>query len=137
MRDTSKIAIGLVVFVVLVTFPFWYGAGKRAEPPVPSLDTPVIQGLEEKKCIEDTGFMREYHMQLLGDWRNWVVRDGKTVYVASDGKEYVMSLQNTCLRCHSNKSQFCDSCHHYAGVDPDCWSCHLAPEEPAPEEGAK
>ena len=68
-------------------------------------------------------------MQLLDVWRYQVVRVGKRLYTAEDGTEYRMSLQNTCLSCHSNKIDFCDRCHDYAGVTPDCWTCHLEPEE--------
>jgi hypothetical protein len=73
------------------------------------------------------------HMQLLNDWRTEVVRNGKRMYVAADGKTYDMSLQNECVRCHSNKSEFCDKCHQYAGLKSDsvpyCWNCHIAPKE--------
>ena len=62
-----------------------------------------------------------------------VVRNGKRMYVASDGKTYEMSLQNECIRCHSNKTQFCDQCHNYAGLKADstpyCWTCHIPPKE--------
>jgi hypothetical protein len=40
-----------------------------------------------------------------------------------------MSLSQGCLGCHSNKEQFCDTCHNYAGVKPNCWSCHNVPKE--------
>ena len=40
-----------------------------------------------------------------------------------------MSLSQSCLGCHSNKEQFCDACHNYAGVKPNCWSCHIVPKE--------
>ena len=42
---------------------------------------------------------------------------------------YDISLAGTCMKCHSNKAEFCDRCHDYAGVSPDCWSCHVAPQE--------
>jgi nitrate/TMAO reductase-like tetraheme cytochrome c subunit len=40
-----------------------------------------------------------------------------------------MSLSQTCLGCHSNKEKFCDSCHTYSGVKPNCWNCHVVPQE--------
>jgi hypothetical protein len=40
-----------------------------------------------------------------------------------------MSLQNSCMKCHSNKKEFCDKCHNYVAVKPYCWSCHIAPKE--------
>ena len=39
-----------------------------------------------------------------------------------------MSLQNECMRCHSNKKKFCDECHNYMAVKPYCWDCHIAAE---------
>ena len=41
------------------------------------------------------------------------------------------SLQNGCMKCHTSKVKFCDTCHEYASVKPYCWDCHLAPVEPA------
>ncbi len=79
--------------------------------------------------MEAKEFMVESHMQLLNDWRDEAVRQGKRVYVATNGKEYVVSLQNTCMECHSNKSKFCDQCHNYAEVNPYCWECHIEPKE--------
>jgi hypothetical protein len=73
--------------------------------------------------------MKANHMDLLNEWRDLVVRDGKRIYDSFDGKEYIMSLSNTCMDCHSNKSEFCDSCHDYSGVIPYCWDCHVEPEE--------
>ena len=73
--------------------------------------------------------MRSNHMKLLNTWRDSVVREGNRSYRATDGKVYHASLTGTCLECHSNKGQFCDRCHDYAGSKPACWNCHLIPEE--------
>lgn len=131
--DGKYILIGLIVFVGLITFPVWFNHGKAAPPPDPKLDTPVIQKLALKQCILPRDQMRTGHMQLLNDWRTSVVRNAKRMYVAADGKTYEMSIENECIRCHSNKSQFCDQCHVYAGlkqgVAPYCWTCHIAPKE--------
>lgn len=128
MYDSGKIITGLIIFAGVVTFPFWYNVGRSAPPPEPKIDTPIIQQLQEKQCVETTSYMRSSHMQLLNNWRTWVVRDGHRIYVADNGKRYNMSLQNTCLRCHLNKKDFCDRCHDYLGVKPDCWSCHIEPK---------
>ena len=68
-------------------------------------------------------------MQLLNQWRDSVVRNGDRIYVNAENKEFTMSLQNTCMNCHSNKKDFCDKCHNYIGVKPYCWGCHIAPKE--------
>ncbi len=129
----KQIIPGLIIFLGLITFPLWYAMGKTAPPPEIKIDTPVIQAMEVKQCIMPKAEMRPGHMQLLNDWRTQVVRNNQRVYVAEDGKSYNMSLQNECMRCHSNKSQFCDQCHTYAGLKlnsvPYCWTCHIAPKE--------
>lgn len=130
MYDSGKIITGLVIFVGFLTFPFFYNAGKaNIMPPEPKLDTPVIQQLKEKRCVEPKAFMRAEHMKLLINWRDSVVRDGNRIYVSTNGEKYNISLQNTCMNCHSNKKEFCDRCHNYLAVKPYCWDCHIAPKE--------
>jgi len=127
--DGGKIIIGLIIFVGLVTLPFFLNVGKANVKPEPKIDTPEIQKLAEKKCIESKAFMRAEHMKLLDNWRDWAVRDGDRLYENAEGKRYTISLQNTCMHCHSNKKQFCDVCHTYLAVNPYCWNCHIAPKE--------
>ena len=79
--------------------------------------------------LEDASFMRESHMKLLVTWREGAVREGNRLYTARDGRIFEASLSGTCLKCHSNKAQFCDRCHDYAGAKPACWNCHIIPEE--------
>ena len=126
MYNKGKIIIGLVIFVVFFTSPFLYGLVKTGPPPEPELSP---KAKEAKVCVENTEFMKESHMQLLNTWRNEAVRLNKYRFVATDGKEYLISLQNTCMDCHNNKSKFCDQCHNYAGVTPYCWECHIEPKE--------
>ncbi len=127
MYDGGKIIAGIIIFLAFALFPFYSNIGKAdIKPPKPSLDTPVIKALKVKKCVEPEQYMRESHMQLLIKWRDSALRHAKRVYVNSNGEEYVISLQKTCLRCHSNRSEFCDRCHKYADVDPYCWDCHFS-----------
>jgi hypothetical protein len=130
MYNARNIIIGLAIFLVLLTYPIWNGAGSLAAGPEISLDTPAIMELTVKECVEDTALMRSSHMVLLSRWKEAVVRDNNRIYVAANGSQYSMSLQNTCMECHSNKSLFCDSCHSYSGVKtPSCWDCHVEPRE--------
>ncbi len=122
MKDKKLIVTGVIIFLVIATFPFWYNRGKAA--PMPELVlTPKAKAA--KVCVRSTDYMRAEHMQLLDVWREKVVREGDRIYVSPSGKQYNMSLSNTCLDCHSNKAQFCDRCHDYASVRPYCWDCHL------------
>ncbi len=125
MYNTGKfIAVGIVFSACLVLFPFGYvfAGGKTANLPAPEIIT------EEKQCVEPAKYMRAKHMDLLNSWMESVVRQGDRTYVASDGKKYNMSLSDTCLGCHSNKSTFCDQCHNYVGITPQCWDCHITPQ---------
>jgi hypothetical protein len=130
MYDGWKIIVGLIIFVGIATFPFLYDVGKASiPPPDPKIDTPEIQKMAVKKCVESKSFMKAEHMVMINDWRDSVVRDGNRLYTSTDGQQYAMSLQNTCMKCHSNKTKFCDECHNYVGVKPYCWDCHIAPKE--------
>jgi hypothetical protein len=129
LYNLGKIAAGILIFVCLITFLLWYGKGKTSPQPALSLDTLAIAQLKEKRCVEDTVFMRASHMKLLVNWRDGVVREGNRLYTAKNGKVYEMSLSGTCLKCHSNKQQFCDRCHNYVAAKPNCFSCHNIPAE--------
>lgn len=131
MYDSGKIIIGILLFLAFVTFPFYNNIGKVTARPDPSIDTPVIQQLKEKECIESKEFMRVWHAQMLNDWKNSALRDGNRLFMASDGRTFNISLQNTCMRCHSNIEQFCVECHNYVAVEPKCWQCHIEPPEVA------
>ena len=126
MYDTGKIVAGLAVFVVLATSPLWYNALSAAPPDRPEIQLPTNGSTE---CVESTEYMRAYHMDLLDVWRDTVVREDVRNYTSElSGKSFNMSLSDTCLDCHSNKQQFCDSCHTYSAVTPYCWDCHVIPE---------
>lgn len=122
LYNKNVVIAGLIILAVLATFPFWYNHGKAAPAPKPEL---TEKAKAAKECIRSTAYMKTEHMQLLDVWRDTVVRDGIRTYVNEAGKEFDMSLSNTCLDCHSNKEKFCDVCHDYASVDPYCWDCHI------------
>ena len=122
MKNKALIVTGVVIFLLIVLFPFWYMRGKAA--PLPEVElTPKAKAAQ--KCVRSTEYMQAEHMHLLDVWRDSVVRESKRIYVNPEGKEFNMSLSNTCLDCHSNKAEFCDRCHDYASVQPYCWSCHI------------
>ena len=122
MKDKALIITGLVIFIIIITFPFWFNHFKTVPAPELKL-TPKAQAAKE--CVRPTAFMKSEHMQLLDEWRHSVVRNAERIYVNGSGKEFTISLSNTCLDCHSNKADFCDKCHNYASVYPYCWDCHI------------
>ena len=121
---SGKVVIGLIIFIVLFSLPLLYSAvtGNRGE--MPALDYPT--GVTE--CVAGKEYMRSNHMDLLNEWRDEVVRNQKRLYTAENGTEYVMSLSNTCLGCHSSE-KFCKRCHDHLAVSPYCWECHVEREE--------
>ncbi|MGL1862992.1 MAG: sulfate reduction electron transfer complex DsrMKJOP subunit DsrJ [Pseudodesulfovibrio sp.] len=124
MHYGIPIIVGLAIFIGALCAPFVIGKAVTHEYKGPELKMPV----GEKECIESKEFMRAEHMVLLNDWRDWALRDGKRTYTNHAGKEFQISLQNTCMKCHNNKADFCDKCHADAGVTPYCWDCHIQPE---------
>jgi hypothetical protein len=124
MNDKKWIITGLVVFLIIVLFPFWYNRGKAVPPPEVKL---TEKAKAAKECVLSKEYMRAEHMQILDLWREVVVRGGQRTYTNATGKSFVMSLSNTCMDCHSNKADFCDQCHNYVSVRPYCWDCHIEP----------
>jgi len=135
LYDGGKILIGLLVFVAFATFPFYFNFGTVNAKPEPKTDTPEILKYQQehngkKECVESKDWMRGDHMQLLNQWRDSVVRDYNRGYISNaNHNRFDMSLQNGCMKCHSNKKKFCDECHNYMAVKPFCWDCHIAPKE--------
>ena len=128
MYNAGKIIIGIIIFLVLFTFPIWYSKGKPGA--APKLELPK----DVKQCVEATAYMKSSHMQMLDSWRDSVVRDGNRIYVSTSGKKYNISLQNTCLKCHKTREKFCDRCHNYVDISPKCWECHISPEYKQPKK---
>ncbi len=129
MNDKNVIITGLIIFLVIVLFPFWYNLGNTAPAPELKLSK---EAKAAKECVRSKEFMRAEHMQLLDQWRDTVVRDARRVYINPEGKEFNMSLssgEKSCIGCHVEKSEFCDKCHNYASVAPYCWDCHIDPKE--------
>ncbi len=127
MYDSGKIITGLVIFVLLTTFPIWYAnliGDADAVPPATDneLSEAMFQGLtfpNDAKHALTTGEMRSTHMNMLQDIHAVAMDAGYTP--EKDGKKGTMQ----CMMCHGTKETFCDSCHVHAAVKtPDCWSCH-------------
>jgi len=140
LYNGGKVIVGLAIFIFLATLPFFYNIGNANKAPDPKVDPATVQQWEaknqmespagKKQCVESREFMRAEHMQLLNNWRDSLVRDGNAKYVSNlSGRHFQMSLQNTCMGCHSSKKKFCDECHNYMAVKPFCWDCHIAPKE--------
>lgn len=125
LYDAGKIIPGVIIFLLIFLYPLYSNIGGAAPVPKPLLPKPAVA----KQCVLPTADMKAQHMQLVDNWRNWVVRDGQRIWTSPDGRAFNMSLTNTCMRCHNDKEKFCDQCHNYLGVKPYCWDCHLDPKQ--------
>ena len=114
---------GLLVFLALVTYPFYHNSAGRM--PGYTAPKPVFPK-DEKECIEPGKAMLREHKKILHQWMDSAVRDGVRIYKAKDLRSYVISLEGTCMRCHGDKTLFCDRCHQYLAVSAQsCWNCHI------------
>ncbi len=90
---------------------------------------PVIAKGKGDQCVADTAFMRRNHMRVLDHQRDDTVHAGERA-----GK---FSLKG-CLDCHAvegtdtrpvsfdSPQHFCRTCHDFAAVQVDCFSCHAS-----------
>lgn len=124
MYDGWKIIIGILVFILVFTIPLWLNIVNKASTDIPELELPS----DYKECIASKEYMRAYHMDILDEWRDKVVRQDIRMFNFKD-QVLEMSLTKTCMKCHDSKQNFCDRCHNYFGVKPYCWDCHITPEE--------
>ena len=84
---------------------------------------PVVNIHRGEQCVEPTEDMRRNHMKYILHQRDKTVHQGiRTVK---------HSLKN-CVDCHADpktssvlgQEGFCSSCHEFASVKIDCFSCH-------------
>lgn len=117
MYKGGRIIASLIIFVAVLSFPFFYNMGKaNAGPEVDPQQLAYLQS------IEPALNMTASHPQLFNQWRDQLVRDGKTVYINSEGKKIDINIEK--LAASGPSGQFCVSCHEYTAVKITCTSCH-------------
>lgn len=126
MYNAKYIIPGIIITIILLTSPFWLNIG-TTNYVYPEVSLP--KGKDMDTCIEPKEWMRINHMNLLNQWRDEATREGNHIYTATDDRTWEISLQNTCMKCHTSKTDFCDKCHNSNNVQPYCWTCHIAPRE--------
>ncbi len=134
-------AVGLLLLLALSIA--WLAHAEQPEPKVTAAkkatDGPIIPPAKGDQCVADTALMRTDHMDLLNHQRDDTVIDGI--------RNQPFSLVG-CVDCHAQttadgtpiridaEGQFCQSCHQYAAVKIDCFSCHAAIPDQASEQAA-
>jgi len=118
------LSIALVPFLLMIA---WISHAGANGPVIPKASY-------GEQCVADTDVMRRDHMKLLNHQRDETVIEGV--------RDEPFSLVG-CVDCHAQRSdngqairidaegQFCESCHAFAAVKIDCFTCHAA----LPEEG--
>ena len=147
MYNKNYIILGLVIFAAIALAPLLVNIGS-ANYKTPELAKPMkhVEPLgydskvreeylkanpsaaQDPACVIPAKEMRSEHMQMLDTWRDIALREGKRAYTAKDGSVWEVSLQNTCMKCHGDKVDFCDKCHDTNSVKPYCWDCHVVPK---------
>lgn len=101
------------------------GSAPAAEAGADRVPRPTVKIEKGAKCVEPTDEMRRNHMNMLLHQRDETMRRGiRTPRHSLKG----------CIECHASpttnsvvgKDGFCESCHTYAAVRIDCFSCHSA-----------
>jgi hypothetical protein len=128
-RPTNRLLVGAAamligVAVALPAFAHEKTAGSRV--PMPSVHT-----TPGEKCVEPTDVMRRDHMKFILHQRDDTMHRGI--------RTSKHSFKN-CVDCHADpktgsvlgKDGFCQSCHSYAAVTIDCFSCHTDKPEKQP-----
>jgi len=96
---------------------------------------PVVPRGKGEACVAPVGDMRRNHMDYISHQRD------ETVIEGIRGRPFSLV---ECVECHAQHDtageairidapgQFCQSCHGFAAVQIDCFSCHRAtPDRPA------
>lgn len=100
--------------LALLAAPLFYAGCGNAKAPAPQLTKPT----NATECVEPAATMRANHMNLLRHERDNIVREGDR------SRKYRIE---GCAQCHTKRAEFCDRCHDYAGVKPECFDCHYLP----------
>lgn len=121
----SALLLALVVFIGMDQKTS-FAADGGITPPISTQAKAAGKG----QCVAPVDVMRREHMTLLIDQRDQTLRQGKR------GMKF--SLQG-CVECHAvadpkapnpaaatfrTVQPFCSTCHDYASVSIDCFSCH-------------
>lgn len=130
MQDFGKIITGIIIFLVLLSIPIIVTQASGNADYVTEDELVLPDESVATECINgySAEYMRVNHMDLLFDYRAWVVRDDASgdpgMIYWPEGTDQPFSLNGTCLGCHTDRETFCNVCHEYADVQPNCWDCH-------------
>ena len=126
MRQNAekRLARGWIVGLLLGAATLWIPDAVFSD-----VAKPKIPSARGEQCVEPVEIMRRDHFDFMKHDRDKTVHQGvRTIKHSLAG----------CIDCHTNKDasgqfisinaegQFCQTCHTYAAVKIDCFTCHAA-----------
>ena len=126
MRQNAekRLARGWIVGLLLGAATLWIPDAVCSD-----VAKPKIPSARGEQCVEPVEIMRRDHFDFMKHDRDKTVHQGvRTIKHSLAG----------CIDCHTNKDasgqfisinaegQFCQTCHTYAAVKIDCFTCHAA-----------
>ena len=115
-RDNNRFAV--LVFVLIILAPFGYSLIRPVFTQGSATGEVFLDIPDEGECVRETAYMRFYHMDLLKQTREEVIRDGTRGEITLSG----------CGDCHTYREQFCNRWHDAVTLNLDCFGCHYYPE---------
>ncbi len=120
-----RFTVGVLAVLFSASAAYAAESAKPTRVPVPVVQINKDRG---EQCVEPTEEMRRNHMEKILHQRDETMHRGI--------RTTKHSLKN-CIDCHADpktnsvlgKDGFCESCHRYASVGIDCFSCHSAERE--------
>jgi hypothetical protein len=117
----SALALVLAVFVLpsIVLASGFSDSSAESSHSAYAGGPPQLEKAKGEACIRPTEWMRRNHMDFLKHRRAETVREGMRIRSES-------LLE--CAECHQSHEKFCDQCHNYVSVSPNCFECHVYPK---------
>ncbi len=113
-----------IIVAGLIALPFTVQAGDVPSPEIPKAKA---KATEEYGCVAPVEYMRKNHMKELLHKRDETLREGirtRKFSLAECINCHVTPDGNGKLAKFGEDKHFCSSCHNYAAVSVDCFSCH-------------
>ena len=110
MYNAKAVILGILVFAVLFSTPFWANFGGTKDYKRPAIVLPQ----NEKECVEPVEFMRAEHMYLLNEWRDQALRYENRTYVSSTGKKWTIATDTV-----FKPFEYTDASGNFVGIDVD------------------
>jgi hypothetical protein len=112
----------MAVAGLLLALPLYAG-----EVPSPVIPKAKMNANEEFGCVEPVTEMRKNHMKFIMHQRDDTMRKGirtSKYSLAECINCHVVPDQNGNYAHYGEDKHFCSTCHNYAAVNIDCFSCH-------------